>query len=395
MFSFNTRSPYILNIFPIDPTQLGARVTMQIYKKGQTPPIQGQTGFVQLTKLNPTNTPTDIQFNISPYIYDFIKNIQPTPVVVDINTETLIDSDEPVERWTYVAITKYWLDGTDINNPVWTAIGGTFTWIGLDAYSTYQDGPDPGESSNLFMLSDGNLNRTREIIKSTYNSGDFVNFLIDKTTTGNYVDVTYTNFVSAIYKTITVISPSDPVGEYMKKIPLSVYPEISLLGGDVTIFVRLFDSGGTILSEKEIKTTHLDECKYRPVTCYWINRFGGWETLVFWKAKSQKITVKSTEYRLNQKDFYYNPAIGQYKTMNANGRKTIKLNTGWVAEDIGILLEDLLMAETVLITDETTDFKRPVTVKTDSLDIKTHINNKTINYEIEFEFAYDQINNVV
>lgn len=390
MFAINTRSPYRLNIFPIGPTQKGARVVMQIYKKGQTPPIQGEAGFVQLTKLNPTNIPTDIQFNISPYIYDFIKNIEPTPINLSYGFEpNLIEvgnGDEPVERWTYVNITKYWLDGT-----TWTSLG-SFTWIGLDGYNTYQDGPAFGNLSNLYMLSDGNLNRTREIVKSTTNSGDFVNFLCDITINQSVIAF-YNNGVDPELE-VTIIGQGTPAGEYMRKIPLSVYPDFDF-GGDVTITVKLFSNTGTVLETKTIKTTHLDPCKYSPVTCYWINRFGGWETLVFWKAKLQKISVKSTEYKLNQKDFYYNSAVGQYKSMNANGRKTIKLNTGWVAEDIGTLLEDLLMAETVLITDETVDYKIPVTVKTNSLDIKSHINNKTINYEIEFEYAYDQINNVV
>jgi hypothetical protein len=388
MFVINTRSPYKLNIGVTAATQKGARVVMQIYKKGQTPPIQGQNGFVQLTKLNPTNTPTDIQFNLSPYIYDFIKNIEPTAISITPITLDVVNTDEPVERWSYVNITKYWL-----NDTVWTAIDSSFTWIGLDGYNTYQDGstPNPINSSNCFMLSDNS--RTREIVKSTTNSGDFINFLVDITTAGNYVVVNYTN--SVVSTQLTIMDGTEATGEYMIKIPLSVYSINPALGEDVSIYVQLYNDDDNLLSQTIIKTTHLDECKYRPVTCYWINRFGGWETLVFFKAKSQKITVKSTEFKLNQKELNYNSLIGQYKTMNANGRKTIKLNTGWVAEEVGSLLEDLLMAETVLIKDETAAFKRPVTVKTDSLDIKTHINNKTINYEIEFEFAYDQINNVV
>lgn len=393
MRTLNVRSPHLLNFGEFGPNQKGVRVVLQIYEKGQTPPITGQKGFYQLTKLNPTTTTVDIQFNMSPYIYEYIKNIEPYNPSINTGTSpnwTVDGGEEDSSKWVYVNFTKYWLDDT-----TWTVIGSTITWIGLDGYNSYQDGSAPGNNDVLQMLSDSNLSRTHEIVKSTYNQNNYIDFLCD-ITLGQRVEATYTS--GSYTRTLTILSSTDASGQYMKKIPLSLYPEDTSLGGDVTLTVTLFNaapSAGVPIMSKTIKTTHVDECKYRPVTCYWINKFGGWETLIFFKAKSESIKVKSTEYRLNQKDSFYNVSIGQYRSMNANGRKSIKLNTGWVVEDIGILLQDLLMAETVLIADETTDFRRPVNVKTDSLDIKTHINNRTINYEIQFEYSYDQINNVI
>jgi len=75
--------------------------------------------------------------------------------------------------------------------------------------------------------------------------------------------------------------------------------------------------------------------------------------------------------------------------MNTTGKKTIKLNTGFVTQDYSELITDLLLSETILLDNV------PVTVKTKSVELKTHIKDKMINYEIEFEYAFDIINNMI
>jgi hypothetical protein len=92
---------------------------------------------------------------------------------------------------------------------------------------------------------------------------------------------------------------------------------------------------------------------------------------------------------LTQSAINYNTAIGQFKTFNTNGKQTVKLNTGWVDENYSELITDLLLSETVLLDG------KPVTVKTQSSDFKTNLKDKNINYEIEFEYAFNLINDVI
>ena len=133
----------------------------------------------------------------------------------------------------------------------------------------------------------------------------------------------------------------------------------------------------------------MEECKYTPVECSFINRYGGWEFLTFFKAQSNSISAKGTDYKLTQSAINYNTAIGQFKTFNINGKQTIKLNTGWVDENYSELISDILLSETVLLNDI------PVTVKSQSSDFKTTLKDKNINYELEFEYAFNLINDVV
>jgi hypothetical protein len=53
------------------------------------------------------------------------------------------------------------------------------------------------------------------------------------------------------------------------------------------------------------------------------------------------------------------------------------------------LIQDLLLSETVLLDG------KPVEVKTQATTLKTSLQDKNINYEIEFDYAFNLINNVI
>ena len=138
-----------------------------------------------------------------------------------------------------------------------------------------------------------------------------------------------------------------------------------------------------------IQNEQLCEPKYTPITCTFINGFGGWQYLTFFKANSQGIDVKSKDYNLLSSSIDYNPLQGQKQRFNFQGTQKIKCNTGWVDENYSNLIQDLLLSEVVLLNNE------PAIVKSQSFDIKTHLKDKNINYEIEFEYNYGLINDVI
>ena len=70
-------------------------------------------------------------------------------------------------------------------------------------------------------------------------------------------------------------------------------------------------------------------------------------------------------------------------------KRNVITYTGWVNENYNNLIQDLLLSETILLDG------KPATAKTQGVELKTRTNNKMINYEIEFDFAFDLINNVV
>jgi hypothetical protein len=85
----------------------------------------------------------------------------------------------------------------------------------------------------------------------------------------------------------------------------------------------------------------------------------------------------------------YDISKGQTSNLNFNGTASVKLNTGWVPENYKDLIQDLLLSETVLLDG------KPVSVKTEGSNLKTALQDRNINYEVEFQYSYNLINNVI
>jgi len=68
------------------------------------------------------------------------------------------------------------------------------------------------------------------------------------------------------------------------------------------------------------------------------------------------------------------------------------MNTGFVSEIMNQTIEELFYSENVYIRYENKTLA--VIPKSKSLQYKTSLNDKLINYTVEFDFAFDRINNV-
>jgi hypothetical protein len=139
----------------------------------------------------------------------------------------------------------------------------------------------------------------------------------------------------------------------------------------------------------EYYSEEICEPKYTPITCTYVNRFGGWQYLTFFKASSSSIEVTSKDFNLMPSSIDYNVYKGQKQRFNFQGKQKVICNTGWVEENYFELIQDLLLSETVLLGGQ------PAIVKSQTSDVKTYIKDKNINYTIEFEYNYGLINDVI
>lgn len=142
---------------------------------------------------------------------------------------------------------------------------------------------------------------------------------------------------------------------------------------------------------KEITATNIEEtCEpiLEPQLAQFINRYGGLDFIWFFKMRTDSISTESKEYKLLQPAMQYDTTIGQNAKYNFNGKQSIRMNTGFVPENYNELIQDLLLSEKVWIN------SIPAIVKSTGTEFKTQIRNKNINYEIEFEYAFDLINNM-
>ena len=113
-----------------------------------------------------------------------------------------------------------------------------------------------------------------------------------------------------------------------------------------------------------------------------------WESITFFKRSESTVNTSTSEYRRSlgsssATGFSYDTTAHNYKRINTNGRKNFILNTGWVGEDYDAIMEQMLMSERVMLDG------LPVNVTTSSMTLQKVVNDKTINYTIEVEEAFD------
>ena len=141
----------------------------------------------------------------------------------------------------------------------------------------------------------------------------------------------------------------------------------------------------------EITATNVEQtCEpiLDPQLVQFVNRYGGLDFIWFFKMRTDSINTESKEYKLLQPAMTYDTTIGQNAKYNFNGKQSVKMNTGFVPENYNELIQDLILSEKVWIN------SIPAIVKSSGTEFKTQIRNKNINYEIEFEYAFDLINNM-
>ena len=102
----------------------------------------------------------------------------------------------------------------------------------------------------------------------------------------------------------------------------------------------------------------------------------GW---LLWRRSSDQL------YRL------FGTRTGRRK-FNVNGNTKIKVSSGFVDEGNNEAFKQLLLSERVWFYINSEFI--PVNVASTSLEYKTKLNDKLINYEIDFDYAYNEINNV-
>jgi hypothetical protein len=332
------RSPYFIQI---DETgQLGSKVELYLYTKNSTVPTLPTYTF---TKKIASSIQTENIYNISNYAKEFIKPIKTYTTTVPV--------EEAEENWCYCVVKRY----TELTLDNFTLLD-TETFVCLNGDTDYFGGYNDYNNSDVLPLFNTDIKR--------------------------YVKDYTTSYVNVFFEPANYDVDNGTTVETFSVTERSMY-RILISSNEVTINQE--GEGQLYL----IKAEELCEPKYTPVVCTFINRFGGWEFLTFFKASKTSIDVTYKKFNLSPANVNYNPYLGVTKTFNQQGTQKITCNTGWVDENHFDLIQDLLLSQTVLLDD------KPVIVKSQSSDKKTYLKEKNINYTIDFEYAYGLINDII
>jgi hypothetical protein len=72
----------------------------------------------------------------------------------------------------------------------------------------------------------------------------------------------------------------------------------------------------------------------------------------------------------------------------SDSSQTLRVNTDWVSEDYNDIFKQLMVSDEIYwIYDESGDNLRPITIKTETIEFKTGVVDKLIQYAFDFDFG--------
>lgn len=140
-----------------------------------------------------------------------------------------------------------------------------------------------------------------------------------------------------------------------------------------------------------------DEPKYTPIDIFFQNKEGAEQVLTFFKEQKNSLSITSSEFESDRGQ----PSLGnhQFVRYNVQGRTELTLNSGFVDQDMNEAFTQMLLSERIWsystnIFSKVSSIFIPLSIKSKELSYKTQLNERLINYEIKFDYSYNEINNI-
>lgn len=378
----NVRSPFYVKAEPASGTLTSAQMQLYIYTGAKlTTPTSSELRYT-ITK-TPIDSNNYVVYEIAELVRDYL----------DIEFDGEYDSQCV---WVRPTLTLTKTSGSETPTPI--------DYIAFDGYGYFHEGTNP-------QLSRGLLLSNNTIFRLNYDNVRIPVFTED------------TNSVTFLYKgeekrTQTVSSSTNTNGQID-------YITVSGLDDNDTYRERVVNDGGTLedsdcldlflrrynIGEVDeviidtdagvevVKINTIYECKYEPYKVTFVNKYGALQDLWFFKKSVESTNVTSEQFKasiFDQSTLSYKTYKHQQQSFLAQGKDRITMNTGYVNDDHNAVLEELLLSEQVWYTKitETEEKVIPVIPLTKSITYKTSVNDKLANYTVDFEHAFDKINNI-
>lgn len=145
-----------------------------------------------------------------------------------------------------------------------------------------------------------------------------------------------------------------------------------------------------------IKT--IEECKYEPKKVTFVNKFGVLQDMFFFKKSVESMDVQKESYKANTRNEFneYSKSSHVNRDFNIVAKESVTLSSGYLSEEYNEVFKQLMLSEKVWVTNVTDTEVQvlPINVKTSNITYKTSVNNKLVEYTIEFDNSFDTINNI-
>ncbi len=384
----NVRSPYYIKVSNVN----ALSATMELFIYTGTFTTDKGTAKYTITK-NGIGTNNYVFFEIAELVRDYL----------DIEFNGEYDSQTV---WVEADIEGF----TGLNGGG-SSLGTISTdYIAFDGYGYFEDAINP-ELSRTYLQSNNTIFRPSDQnvrIPVFTEDTDSVSFLY-KGEVKRVQSISSSTNTNGQIEYITV-SGADNNDNYKERVLADggVLEDNSLLDAflesvDIGLVDELYinsDSGTQVV---KIST---EPCsKYEPYKVTFINKFGALQDMYFSLKSTKSLNTTGETYKANAVDFgtltydTYKPQVAQYNKM---GKESISLNTNYLSEEYNEVIKQLMMSEQVWLTrldNPAPDSNNLETVlavipKTQSVTYKTSLNDRLVQYTVDFDYAFDKINTV-
>lgn len=382
-----TRSPYYFRA-----TRSGALsvvLTLKIWNGDKTAPIASPQYNLTKNTVTPASGDPYATFEIAELVRDY----------VDITFDGTYAVDAV---WVQVGFAYY--DGLNgAGNAL--AGGGTTTILFLDGYGYFEQGINP-DANNTILIDNSVVWRPKDEnirIPVLCDERDADVVMVSKGEPVRTETLTGTNVASDVIKYASV--SGDISADNYKQRVLSTggtFEDNPLLWEvDNYVDINLVDEirvyRDDVYEKIVVRTQQCDKYPDRKVT--FLNKNGAFQDLYFFAKEIESITSTGDRYKSNQLNLQtpsYSTTKHQYQQFDKQAKESVRLNTGFVSEDYNEVIKQLMLSEYVWLT-KTTDTAHniyPVIPTTSEVTFRTSLNDKMVDYEIEFEYAFDKIQNI-
>ena len=388
MAIINTRSPHFISASNVDLAY--ATLDIEIYSGDRDTAYTGTTQYSLRKQI--VLSQTRVSFEVSELIRDYLD-------MLFFGLYYYPDSFHTC-KWVRKTLTSFDGNGVQLSQSITTDLA-------IDGYSYFEEGRvNSFNGKNLLMTNrevfalDDNVYRIPVYIGTDIN----IAFLRDGEIVGSYINtdnsLSTSNQVSHItlngtseYDSFRARVANDYLGVFENNACISQFTNSLSIGKVDSIHIGNSDGTLDIINVKTI-----DECKYEPKKITFINKFGVLQDMYFFKKMVEKMTTKRESYRANTltNTNQYDTTVHTKRDFNITANESMTLSSGFLSESYNEVFKQLMLSEKVWITNltDTEEQVLPINIKTSDITYKTSLNDRLVEYTIEFDNSYNVLNDI-
>jgi hypothetical protein len=215
----------------------------------------------------------------------------------------------------------------------------------------------------------------------------------------NYTSGSVTNTASGSFSLFPVSSGSNDQQIYRLNIApnqfsATSYPIINW------IEYSILDTNAAYYS-KPIRFNVVCEQKYPNIQLMWKNRYGCFDYFNFDMVNRKSFEVNRSQYQpqigtFNSTQLDYGSYESSILNYLVDTKEAISVNTNWVSEDYNDIFKQLLVSDEIYWIYDPEIYSyygsvgggiKPITIKTNTIQFKTGVNDKVIQYQFDFDYG--------